>query len=148
MKIYLDNCCFNRPYDDQELETIAMEAQAKIQIQKMIKNKEIFMTWSFILDYENSANPSKVKRQEIQNWEKIASSVIAPNNDIFTLSEQYKELGLKQKDSLHIACAIYEGCDVFITVDKGILKKAVLFDKLKILNPIEFLYFIEENNAI
>ena len=28
-RIYLDNCCFNRPYDDLESITIRFEAEAK-----------------------------------------------------------------------------------------------------------------------
>ena len=28
-RIYLDNCCFNRPYDDQTNPKIRLEAQAK-----------------------------------------------------------------------------------------------------------------------
>lgn len=37
MKIYLDNCCYNRPYDDQSQISISLEAQAKIYIQTMIE---------------------------------------------------------------------------------------------------------------
>jgi predicted nucleic acid-binding protein len=28
-RIYLDNCCFNRPYDDQAYLTIRLESEAK-----------------------------------------------------------------------------------------------------------------------
>ena len=37
MKIYLDNCCFNRPFDDQSQVKIHIEAQAKLDIKKKIK---------------------------------------------------------------------------------------------------------------
>ena len=30
--IYLDNCCFNRPYDDQEQITVRLESEAKLEI--------------------------------------------------------------------------------------------------------------------
>jgi len=29
LKIYLDNCCYNRPYDDQSQLKVSLEAQAK-----------------------------------------------------------------------------------------------------------------------
>lgn len=32
MKVYLDNCCFNRPYDDQKQIIIRMETLAKLHI--------------------------------------------------------------------------------------------------------------------
>ena len=37
MRIYLDMCCYNRPYDDQAQTRIALESQAKLHIQSMIK---------------------------------------------------------------------------------------------------------------
>ena len=34
MKIYLDNCCYNRPYDDQTYIRIHLETEAKLHIQE------------------------------------------------------------------------------------------------------------------
>lgn len=41
MKIYLDNCCFNRPYDDQTQIRISLETQAKLYVQDLVKNKKL-----------------------------------------------------------------------------------------------------------
>ena len=41
MRVYLDNCCYNRPYDDQTSTTISLETQAKLKIQELIKNQKI-----------------------------------------------------------------------------------------------------------
>jgi predicted nucleic acid-binding protein len=43
---------------------------------------------------------------------------------------------IKQKDSLHIACALEAKCKYFITTDKKILNKTV--DNIIIINPIDF----------
>lgn len=32
MKIYLDNCCYNRPFDDQTQERIHLESEAMLTI--------------------------------------------------------------------------------------------------------------------
>lgn len=37
MRIYLDNCCFNRPYDDQSQFKIRIESEAKLAIQEKVK---------------------------------------------------------------------------------------------------------------
>jgi hypothetical protein len=37
MKIYLDNCVFNRPFDNQNAIRIRLEAEAKLYIQSLIK---------------------------------------------------------------------------------------------------------------
>ena len=54
MKIYLDNCCFNRPYDDQTQIRISLETQAKLYLQDLVKKKELSLVTSYILWYENS----------------------------------------------------------------------------------------------
>ena len=50
--------------------------------------------------------------------------------------------GIKNKDALHIASALAAVCDVFLTVDRKLLKTPV--DGIKILSPIDFLRFEEE----
>jgi len=57
MLIYLDNCCFNRPYDTQSSEIIKLETEAKLAIQHAIIVKKIHLAWSFMLDFENNENP-------------------------------------------------------------------------------------------
>ena len=34
LRVYLDNCCFNRPFDNQLQPRIRFETQAKLHIQK------------------------------------------------------------------------------------------------------------------
>lgn len=51
MLIYLDNCCFNRPYDNQSYGMIRIETEAKIFVQNYIKDNKIEFVWSFILDF-------------------------------------------------------------------------------------------------
>jgi hypothetical protein len=36
---------------------------------------------------------------------------------------EFMEHGLKRKDAEHIAQAVYNNCDVFLTLDKGIIKR-------------------------
>jgi len=38
MKLYLDNCMFNRPFDDQSHINIRLEAEAKLNIQENIRS--------------------------------------------------------------------------------------------------------------
>ena len=38
MRIYLDNCSFNRPFDDQSQLKIKLEAEAKLYIQSEVLN--------------------------------------------------------------------------------------------------------------
>lgn len=82
MKVYLDNCCFNRPYDDQGQLSVFLETQAKLQIQESVRNKLIELVWSDMLDYENSANPDEVIRAEIAGWRNLASHMVVQTEEI------------------------------------------------------------------
>jgi len=57
MRIYLDNCCFNRPFDSQSQVRVRLETEAKLRIQERVVSGELELAWSYILDYENAANP-------------------------------------------------------------------------------------------
>jgi len=69
-RLYLDNCCFNRPYDDQTNLLVRLETEAKLFIQQAILHKSFDLVWSYILDYENSVNPYQNRKQAIVKWEK------------------------------------------------------------------------------
>jgi predicted nucleic acid-binding protein len=145
MRVYLDNCCFNRPFDDQSSLTIRLETEAKLSIQEQIRVKKLALGWSYILDYENQANPFLERRFEIQEWKALADSFTLETPDILVSMKQIMRYGLKALDALHIACAIALKCDYFLTVDKGILKKAFHISNIVILSPIDFVIQQETN---
>lgn len=123
MRVYLDNCCFNRPFDDQSLLTIRLETEAKLDIQDKIKSGVLSLGWSYILDFENNANPFLEKSSEIQKWKDLADSFINETEEILQKMNELTAMGLKPLDALHVACAISLHCQYFLTVDKEILKK-------------------------
>ena len=41
MRVYLDNCCYNRPFDDQHNLATALESFAKLQIQSLMRSGEL-----------------------------------------------------------------------------------------------------------
>ena len=41
MRIYLDNCVFNRPFDDQNHLRVRLETEAKLYIQAKIKQGDL-----------------------------------------------------------------------------------------------------------
>jgi len=141
-KLYLDNCCFNRPYDDQSYLAIYLETEAKLFIQKEILNGRFNLVWSYILDYENSVNPYENRRKSITAWRKLSVMDIDVSDEIVECAEKIASKGIKKKDALHIASAVYAKCDYFLTTDKGLLNKQ--FEELKIINPLDFIKIIGE----
>ena len=48
VKIYLDNCCYNRPFDDFKVGKNELEANAKMFIQSLAKYKSVSLYYSFM----------------------------------------------------------------------------------------------------
>ena len=142
IKLYLDNCCYNRPFDDQTQLKIQLETQAKLQIQNDIKCGKYKLVWSYIMEYENSKNPFNEKRESILKWKNIASESVLENKNIIEFAETLSLQGLKTYDALHISCAVEAGCDYFITTDRRLLNLQI--ENIKIVDPIKFVIDMEE----
>jgi predicted nucleic acid-binding protein len=136
MKIYLDNCCFNRPFDDQTQLRISLETQSKLFIQALVVKGEIKLVWSYILSIENAKNPYENKRLSISRFAEYAEMKVLESEALLKNANRIAEGGVKNADSLHIACAIEASADFFITTDSRILKYQT--DEIKIVNPVQF----------
>jgi len=137
MLLYLDNCCFNRPFDDQSHLQISLETQAKLFVQQEILSGKYELLWSYVLEYENNKNPFEARRNSIFRWKKIAKDSIIESEEILSFGEKLINRGVKLYDALHIACAYIGGCDYLITVDRGLLNKKI--SEIKIYDPIDFI---------
>ena len=66
MKIYLDNCCFNRPFDDQTQERIHLESEAILMILKRGQIGEYRIVGSDILKLEIERMHDEVKKYRVR----------------------------------------------------------------------------------
>ena len=139
MKIYLDNCCFNRPFDDQSQIRIRLEAEAKLKIQADIQEGKFEFIWSYILEAENIANPFEERKRAIQEWKRYSNMIIKEEKKILEKAIQLNQFGLRSKDALHVACAISARCEYFITTDDKIINKQNFIEELILTDPIGFI---------
>ena len=139
IKLYLDNCCFNRPFDDQSQIRIRLETEAKLKIQEEIRAGRFHLIWSYILDYENQRNPYQERKLRISKWKDYAIEDIEEGPLVIETAKELNRKGFHKIDSLHIACAIISNCEYFLTTDDHILKRASLLDHIKINDPIGFI---------
>jgi predicted nucleic acid-binding protein len=144
MRIYLDNCCYNRPFDKQANIKIQFETRAKLFIQEQIREGACDLIWSFMIDLENNNNPYDEKRNSIQIWEDIAKYKCNTSLVILNRAKIIEKQNVNPKDALNISCAIDSNCDYFITTDRKLLNKEI--DGIKIINPIDFAMIMEEKN--
>jgi len=134
MLIYLDMCCFNRPFDDQSQTRIRFETEAKLELQERVRNKELRLVWSYVLDYENSRNPFPERLASILLWRNLADIRIRETASILDRGRSLMQLGIKPFDALHVACAINANADLFIT-DDALLRKLRGYSDLNALPP-------------
>jgi len=134
MRLYLDNCCFNRPFDNQEQLKIRLETEAKLYIQSAILSGRYELIWSYILEFENAQNPYKERRDAIIDWKKYASVFCVENDKILVFAESLFSKGIKVKDALHIACAVDANADFFITTDKKLINTFI--PEIRVINPL------------
>ena len=144
MRIYLDNCCYNRPYDDQSQIRISLETQAKLYIQNMVKRGQLELVTSYVLEFENSNNRSIQKRLAIENFMNTNATVYVTNKNkeiVEKNAHSIMETGIKVKDACHVACAILAECSYFITTDDRLLKYCS--EQIQLVSPCEFIRKME-----
>lgn len=142
--IYLDLCCYNRPFDEQKQTRVHMETQAKLEVQELAKQGLVKLVWSYVLDYENSLNPVASRRQSIDLWRDIAHVKVAGDDAVLETARKIEHTySLKSFDALHVACALASNSHIFITTDDFILRKMKLDTSIRVVNPIEALAILE-----
>lgn len=143
IKVYLDNCCYNRPYDDQSQIKISLETQAKLYVQHLIVEKKLDLVYSYISRYENSQNPFEIRRSAIKDFFKNATIYVDEtySNQVIIKAKNIIDTGVKTKDALHVACAIIGGAEYFLSTDIRLLKYNT--NEIKLVNPIEFVSNLE-----
>ncbi|MGA2063833.1 MAG: PIN domain-containing protein [Thermoguttaceae bacterium] len=143
IRVYLDNCCFNRPFDDQGQVRVRLETEAKLEIQRRIKDGELELAWSYMLDFENQANPFEERAEAIARWRRAAVTDIEETPEVLRRANEIAGLGLRPKDALHIACALAAGCVFFLTTDDLIVKKLRGAPGLTVMGPAQFVIEVQ-----
>ncbi|GHU49627.1 hypothetical protein FACS1894200_08480 [Spirochaetia bacterium] len=141
MRIYLDNCCLNRPFDNQSQDKIKLESEAVLSI---IQRCQILADWYFfssdILEDEIEGNADPVKKLELLNLYEASSVHIEINDSIVARAKYFELFNIKKYDALHLASAEYADADVLLTTDKNFINHAKLIQiNVKVINPVNWL---------
>jgi hypothetical protein len=110
MLIYLDLCCFNRPWE------------AKLLLQDRVRGGSTGLVWSYILTHENEFNPHRERRETIAAWQLLAISTVHASEGVVAIEQQLEADGATAFDALHVACAIHAGAALFVTTDDRLLR--------------------------
>ncbi len=137
MKIYFDNCCLNRPFDDLSDNAVRMEAEAVLAIVDNCESGEWEYYSSDVLLDEILEMPNADKREKVLTLYRSANSHIDLTDAILRRAKALEKRGIKSYDALHLAGAEAVGADVLLTTDKKFTNAAKRSDTaVPVQNPL------------
>ena len=146
MRIYMDVCCLNRPFDDQTQDKVRFETEAIVSMLKCCDADENWvLVGSDIIILETLKNRDLVKRQKVLLLHSSAAERVRYNAAIKSRAAEFRKFNVKLFDSLHLASAEHANVDVFLSTDVQLIKSAVHSDiRIRVENPLK--YYMEVLN--
>ena len=95
MRVYLDNCCYNRPFDPSVQTRVQVETICKLAVQFMLATRKVEYVWSEMLDYEVSQNPSLKRQMAILRWVPGAAENVALDDVVYARAAELEKAGIK-----------------------------------------------------
>jgi hypothetical protein len=142
MKIYLDTCCLNRPFDDQRQERIRIETEAVVIILERLSHKEWTWLGSQALQIEVECMADADRRSKLNKIARFIGHSVKIGPKEINRARELEKLGFIGFDAVHLACAESGGADIFLSTDDRLIKRALRFSKrikVKIMNPLDWL---------
>lgn len=142
IKIYLDNCVLNRPFDDQGQERIRLETEAIILLLSRLERKEWTWLGSQVLELEIDKTPDAEQQSRLRRVMEFIGSKIEIGEKELERANELQRLGFVGFDAVHLSCAESGKADVFLTTDDRLLKLAKRLAKklhVTVENPLDWM---------
>ena len=142
MLLYLDCCCFNRPFDDLSQIRVRLEAEAVEWILEESRSGRFTIVTSDYLIQELLRNPKPDHRVNTLAMTEYAGLHAPLMESVASRASQIEGLAITGFDALHIAAAEFAGCDYLVTTDDRLLKKSQRHPgqlMVTLLNPIDII---------
>lgn len=147
MTIYLDNCCYNRPFDDRSNIKNYLEREAVLLVMQMAFDGNYQIIGSDILEREMSLIANGEKRRNVEAlYNSMIYDVVKINDSIVDRAKIIMDQStIKAFDSLHLASAETKA-DVLLTTDIKFMKAANrLGAGIKVQDPISFVLEVSDS---
>lgn len=148
MKVYLDNCCYNRLFDDRANIRNYLERESVLIVMQKAFEKELEIVGSEILEIEISKiNDIEKRNNVIGVYNALVTYMIEADSEIEKRAVQIRKTSnIKAFDSLHLASAEISA-DVLLTTDIKFLKGAQKTgSKIIVENPVKFVMEVLEHD--
>jgi predicted nucleic acid-binding protein len=122
MRIYLDCCCLQRPFDDQTQPRIKVEAEAVLAILASVQAGDLSLLNSEALEFEIGRIPDDPRRNEVLAMTALADESLTVTEAVETLAKSLEDQGVRAIDAIHLALASTARADYFSTCDDKLLR--------------------------
>ena len=122
--VYLDICCFKRPFDDATEQRVRREAEAVATILDHGNRGTVRLVRSPAHDFENERNPREDRRLATSLWLETAALRTSASGKAAQRARELAALGFRALDALHLAFAEQSAARWFVTTDDRLLKRA------------------------
>ncbi len=142
MRIYLDVCCLNRPFDDHTQDKIRLESEAVLTILSHVSSGSWQMIGSDVISFEISKTPDPDRIKRVRLLANLSKKQISLNKELINRARIIEGLKVKPIDALHLACAEEGNVDVFLTTDQELIAKCRKNQekiRIKVSNPVKWL---------
>jgi predicted nucleic acid-binding protein len=142
MRVYLDTCCLNRPFDSQAQDRVRLESEAVTEILRQASAGVHQLVRSTAIELELGRMSDADRRARVLEF------LDGPGwlDEVPTLdaarATRLVGLGFKPLDALHVAAAEASSADVFLTTDDRLLHTARRHSgdlKVRVQNPADWL---------
>ena len=89
MRVYLDNCCYNRPFDDQTQLKVRLETEAKLFVQQLMRTGAVEYVWSDMLANEVDESKFWERKMRIVPWVVGAAVYVVTTPEIEKQAETF-----------------------------------------------------------
>ena len=141
MRIYLDNCCYNRILDDRSNSKIYYERNSIMIILELAEKSAIKIIGSEMLIKEIDDTKDAYKKSVLEMLYSLCSEEIIVDKTILNRAETIRHSStIKYKDSIHLACAEAANADVLLTTDIKFMNNSNRIKTYtKVMNPNQYL---------
>jgi predicted nucleic acid-binding protein len=142
LRIYLDVCCLNRPFDDQRQDRRRLESEAVLLILGHCEAGTWQWISSAVVEEEVNNTPSNERRYRVRSMLSGAHDTVALIEAAVVRAQELKAMGFRTYDALHLACAEQATVDIFLTTDDRVLRIAASHAEelhVRVANPLTWL---------
>jgi predicted nucleic acid-binding protein len=140
VKVYLDVCCLNRPFDDQSQPRVRDEAEAVRAILERADKGLVELVGSQMMRIELRATPDLARRRKVRAL--LPRNLLQLDTDLARRTRELAGMGFKPADAVHISAAERLQSVALVTTDDRLVrlaKRRATRLRVRVLNVLSFI---------